>query len=56
MMDVQLNFISEGGYFDRLGKKYPETRIDREFVASTISGIKIAGRGLACGGPGKTVV
>ena len=36
VVDMQNDFVSEGGYFDRLAKKHPERGIDREFLASTI--------------------
>ena len=40
VVDMQNDFVSEGGYFDRMAKRYPELGIDREFLASTIPTIK----------------
>lgn len=40
VVDVQNDFVSEGGYFDRLAKMHPETGVDRGFLASTIPNIR----------------
>lgn len=40
VVDVQNDFVSEGGFFDRMAKRHPEAGIDREFLASTIPNIK----------------
>jgi ureidoacrylate peracid hydrolase len=40
VVDVQNDFVSEGGFFDRMSKRHPEAGIDREFLASTIPNIK----------------
>lgn len=40
VVDVQNDFVSEGGYFDRMAKKHPESGVDREFLASTIPNIR----------------
>jgi len=40
VVDVQNDFVSDGGYFDRMTKKHPEAGIDVEFLASVIPNIK----------------
>jgi predicted dinucleotide-binding enzyme len=40
VVDVQNDFVSEGGYFDRMAKKHPESGVDREFLASAIPNIR----------------
>jgi ureidoacrylate peracid hydrolase len=40
VVDVQNDFVSEDGYFDRLAKKHPEAAVDREFLGSTIPNIR----------------
>jgi nicotinamidase-related amidase len=40
VVDMQNDFVSEGGYFDRVAKKYPEVAVDREFLGSTVPNIK----------------
>jgi len=40
VVDMQNDFVGEGGYFDRVAKKYPELAVDREFLASTIPNIQ----------------
>lgn len=40
VVDVQNDFVSEGGYFDRMSKAHPEAGIDREFLASVVPNIR----------------
>lgn len=40
VVDMQNDFVSEGGYFDRMAKEHPEAGIDSEFLASTVPNIR----------------
>jgi nicotinamidase-related amidase len=40
VVDMQNDFVSEDGYFDRVSKKHPASAVDREFLASVIPGIR----------------
>lgn len=40
VVDMQNDFLSPEGYFERMATQHPEAGIDREFLASTIIGVK----------------
>ena len=50
VVDVQNDFVSEGGWFDRLAKKHPEAGVDMEFLRSSIPGIKKLVEAFGAGG------
>ena len=39
VVDIQNDFVSKDGYFDKLAKAHPEMGIDMEFLASPISNV-----------------
>lgn len=39
VVDMQNDFVSKGGYFDRTSKAHPESAIDHDFLAAQISNV-----------------